>query len=200
MSQPFQRNPTALSKLSHRCQPVTCVACPLRGVSSSRSPPCNCFVFVVLLLPPTRAPCPMRMPVHTPHSPQVGLRGINGLYLFEIERADGSIIKVVDHDTVLEKGDTLWFAGEQWGPHLDTDDTPLRHACPASGGCVCCVSACFWQVCAIAGPCVPPSALDRKPGPVRCRHLTHNQPHSSLCGQLLPLPMCLTLPVYAHVS
>jgi hypothetical protein len=42
---------------------------------------------------------------------QVGLRGINGLYLFEIERADGSKIKVVDHDTVLEKGDVLWFAG-----------------------------------------------------------------------------------------
>lgn len=45
-------------------------------------------------------------------STQVGLRGINGLYLFEIERANGDKIRVVDHDTVLEKGDVLWFAGE----------------------------------------------------------------------------------------
>lgn len=44
---------------------------------------------------------------------QVGLRGINGLYLFEIEHADGSTAKVVDHDTVLREGDVLWFAGEQ---------------------------------------------------------------------------------------
>lgn len=43
---------------------------------------------------------------------QVGLRGINGLYLFEIEHADGSTAKVVDHDTVLQEGDVLWFAGE----------------------------------------------------------------------------------------
>lgn len=42
---------------------------------------------------------------------QSGLRGINGLYLFEIERADGTAEKVVDHDTLLKLGDRLWFAG-----------------------------------------------------------------------------------------
>lgn len=46
---------------------------------------------------------------------QVGLRGINGLYLFEIERADGSKVRVADHDTVLQTGDLLWFAGEALG-------------------------------------------------------------------------------------
>jgi hypothetical protein len=44
-------------------------------------------------------------------APQVGLRGINGLYLFEVEHTDGRKAKVVDQDTVLEKGDVLWFAG-----------------------------------------------------------------------------------------
>lgn len=44
---------------------------------------------------------------------EVGLRGINGLYLFEIERANGTKLQAVDHDTVLESGDTLWFAGGQ---------------------------------------------------------------------------------------
>jgi hypothetical protein len=72
---------------------------------------------VSLLLPPVMsAPSPALAHTvygtHTRPLSQVGLRGINGLYLFEIERADGSTIKVVDHDTVLQTGDTLWFAGE----------------------------------------------------------------------------------------
>jgi hypothetical protein len=51
------------------------------------------------------------LPAPPPPPPQVGLRGINGLYLFEVERADGGKAKVVDQDTALEKGDILWFAG-----------------------------------------------------------------------------------------
>lgn len=51
---------------------------------------------------------------HPSHTCQVGLRGINGLYLFEVDRADGSKVKAADHDTVLEKGDVLWFAGRRW--------------------------------------------------------------------------------------
>ena len=42
---------------------------------------------------------------------EVGLRGINGLFLFEIVREDGTRLKAVDHDTQLESGDVLWFAG-----------------------------------------------------------------------------------------
>lgn len=34
-----------------------------------------------------------------------------GLFLFENERADGTKLKAVDHNTTLEVGDTLWFAG-----------------------------------------------------------------------------------------
>lgn len=49
---------------------------------------------------------------------EVGLRGINGLFLFEIERAGGDKLKAVDHDTELEPGDILWFAGEQGVQHL----------------------------------------------------------------------------------
>lgn len=58
---------------------------------------------------------------------EVGLRGINGLYLFEIERADGSTIKVVDHDTVLQTGDTLWFAGDLDGVAYLQKYTTLEH-------------------------------------------------------------------------
>eukprot|EP00879_Flechtneria_rotunda_P025308 GHRR01026886.1.p1 GENE.GHRR01026886.1~~GHRR01026886.1.p1 ORF type:complete len:683 (+),score=201.90 GHRR01026886.1:1107-3155(+) len=43
---------------------------------------------------------------------EVGLRGINGLYLFEIVRANGDRLKAVDHDTVLQEKDILWFAGD----------------------------------------------------------------------------------------
>ena len=44
---------------------------------------------------PTPA-CPLACPLAPP---QVGLRGINGLYLFEVERADGAKAKVVDDFT-----------------------------------------------------------------------------------------------------
>lgn len=43
---------------------------------------------------------------------EAGLRGVTGLYLFEIERADGTRLKAVTPDTLLEAGDLLWFAGE----------------------------------------------------------------------------------------
>lgn len=41
----------------------------------------------------------------------VGLRGINGLHLVEIERADGEELWVVHPDTIVALDDILWFAG-----------------------------------------------------------------------------------------
>lgn len=41
-----------------------------------------------------------------------GLRGINGLFLFEIHRVDGEVLSAVGPDTVLQEGDTLYFAGD----------------------------------------------------------------------------------------
>ncbi|WIA31323.1 hypothetical protein OEZ86_002225 [Tetradesmus obliquus] len=58
---------------------------------------------------------------------EVGLRGINGLFLFEIERADGSLLKAVDHDTVLATGDVLWFAGDLEGVAYLQKYTTLEH-------------------------------------------------------------------------
>lgn len=40
-----------------------------------------------------------------------GLRGINGLYLVGIDRADGEELRVVHPDTIVALDDILWFAG-----------------------------------------------------------------------------------------
>jgi uncharacterized transporter YbjL len=50
-----------------------------------------------------------------------------GLFLFEIERADGSLLKAVDHDTVLQTGDVLWFAGDLEGVAYLQKYTTLEH-------------------------------------------------------------------------
>lgn len=50
-----------------------------------------------------------------------------GLFLFEIERADGSLLKAVDHDTVLATGDVLWFAGDLDGVAYLQKYTTLEH-------------------------------------------------------------------------
>lgn len=42
---------------------------------------------------------------------EAGLRQLQGLYLVEVTRADGSIIPAVSPDTKIEAGDTLLFAG-----------------------------------------------------------------------------------------
>lgn len=41
-----------------------------------------------------------------------GLRGVQGLYLFAIERAGAQLLTAVGGDEVLAEGDTLWFAGD----------------------------------------------------------------------------------------
>jgi hypothetical protein len=41
-----------------------------------------------------------------------GLRGVTGLYLFEIHSKDGEVAHAVGPDTVLHEGDVLYFAGE----------------------------------------------------------------------------------------
>lgn len=42
---------------------------------------------------------------------EAGLRQLQGLYLVEVTRADGSLIPAVSPDTIIEAGDTLLFAG-----------------------------------------------------------------------------------------
>lgn len=42
---------------------------------------------------------------------EAGLRQLQGLYLVEVTRANGSLIPAVDPDTIIEAGDTLLFAG-----------------------------------------------------------------------------------------
>jgi uncharacterized protein with PhoU and TrkA domain len=41
-----------------------------------------------------------------------GLRGVTGLFLYEVHRADGQILRAVGPDTVLAEADTLFFAGD----------------------------------------------------------------------------------------
>ncbi|KIZ06533.1 hypothetical protein MNEG_1421 [Monoraphidium neglectum] len=43
---------------------------------------------------------------------QAGLRGVTGLFLFEVHRSGGEILRAVSPDTVLEEGDLLLFAGD----------------------------------------------------------------------------------------
>ncbi|GBF89760.1 sodium sulfate co-transporter [Raphidocelis subcapitata] len=43
---------------------------------------------------------------------QAGLRGVTGLFLFELHRSDGQIMRAVAPDTVLHEDDTLFFAGD----------------------------------------------------------------------------------------
>jgi hypothetical protein len=50
-----------------------------------------------------------------------------GLFLFEIERADGTLLKAVSHDTVLHTGDVLWFAGDLEGVAYLQKYTTLEH-------------------------------------------------------------------------
>jgi hypothetical protein len=50
-----------------------------------------------------------------------------GLFLFEIEREDGSLLKAVDHNTVLQTGDVLWFAGDLDGVAYLQKYTTLEH-------------------------------------------------------------------------
>eukprot|EP00511_Aplanochytrium_stocchinoi_P006177 CAMPEP_0204833982 /NCGR_PEP_ID=MMETSP1346-20131115/18457_1 /ASSEMBLY_ACC=CAM_ASM_000771 /TAXON_ID=215587 /ORGANISM="Aplanochytrium stocchinoi, Strain GSBS06" /LENGTH=870 /DNA_ID=CAMNT_0051966949 /DNA_START=402 /DNA_END=3011 /DNA_ORIENTATION=+ len=42
-----------------------------------------------------------------------GLRGLPGLFLIALEREDGTIFHAVGSDAILNKNDTLWFAGER---------------------------------------------------------------------------------------
>jgi len=42
---------------------------------------------------------------------EAGLRGVTGLFLFEVHRASGEILRAVGPDTVLEENDILYFAG-----------------------------------------------------------------------------------------
>jgi hypothetical protein len=49
------------------------------------------------------------------------------LFLFEIQRADGSLLKAVDHDTVLQTDDVLWFAGDLDGVAYLQKYTTLEH-------------------------------------------------------------------------
>eukprot|EP00877_Chromochloris_zofingiensis_P003154 jgi/Chrzof1/1283/Cz10g01050.t1 len=58
---------------------------------------------------------------------EAGLRGVTGLYLFEIERADGTRLKAVTPDTLLEAGDLLWFAGDLDGVAFLMKVTGLEH-------------------------------------------------------------------------
>ncbi|KAI8476576.1 MAG: putative sodium/sulfate cotransporter 3 [Monoraphidium minutum] len=41
-----------------------------------------------------------------------GLRGVTGLFLFEVHRADGDVLRAVGPDTLLEANDLLLFAGD----------------------------------------------------------------------------------------
>lgn len=42
---------------------------------------------------------------------KAGLRGVTGLFLFEVRRADGRVLCAVGPDTIIEEGDLLCFAG-----------------------------------------------------------------------------------------
>ena len=42
---------------------------------------------------------------------QAGLRGVTGLFLYEIQRASGDVLRAVGPDTAIEEGDVLCFAG-----------------------------------------------------------------------------------------
>lgn len=43
---------------------------------------------------------------------QAGLRGVTGLFLFEIHRANGEVLRAVAPTTALKDGDVLFFAGD----------------------------------------------------------------------------------------
>jgi hypothetical protein len=60
---------------------------------------------------PSTAPRPPQTAPNRPNPQSAGLRGVNGLFLFEVHRADGEVLRAVGPDTVLEAGDTLYFAG-----------------------------------------------------------------------------------------
>lgn len=42
---------------------------------------------------------------------EAGLTGVNGLTVVAINREDGESVRVVNEDTVIQAGDTLWFSG-----------------------------------------------------------------------------------------
>ncbi|XP_024365164.1 probable sodium/sulfate cotransporter 3 [Physcomitrium patens] len=57
-----------------------------------------------------------------------GLRGINGLTLLAIDRQSGEHLKFIEDDTVVELGDTLWFAGGVQGVHFLLKISGLEHS------------------------------------------------------------------------
>jgi K+/H+ antiporter YhaU regulatory subunit KhtT len=42
---------------------------------------------------------------------EAGLRGVTGLFLYEIHRADGTVLRAVGPDAVIQENDLLYFAG-----------------------------------------------------------------------------------------
>ncbi|KAF5834937.1 citrate transporter-domain-containing protein [Dunaliella salina] len=58
---------------------------------------------------------------------QAGLRGMNGIFLAYVDRADGTALHAVPPDTVLRGGDVLWFAGDVHGVTFLLRMPGLRH-------------------------------------------------------------------------
>jgi Trk K+ transport system NAD-binding subunit len=58
---------------------------------------------------------------------RAGLRGVNGLYLYEIVRSNGLRLPAVSPDTELQVGDTLYFTGDMDGLNFLLKFTGLQH-------------------------------------------------------------------------
>jgi hypothetical protein len=50
---------------------------------------------------------------------EAGLRGVTGLFLYEVHRANGDVLRAVGPDALLREGDLLYFAGARAAQRLD---------------------------------------------------------------------------------